>query len=180
MLNTETMTPAEALLWLAELEKKCPLVEGAMSLPFCESHCMCEHHKPWRCKVCSGTGKVSVLPDLREPCSCQEGKIEVFSASGEEYKGFRKRLVAQGVTAPHWYEHPACQGRGWLPKQEWDALYAAMDKDGWDCATESLGYGGARKVRFSRFAVGCGRIYGEDSDPCLAAVRAMKAVGSSR
>jgi len=147
--QTETMTPAEALLWLAELEKKCPLVEGAMSLPFCESHCMCEHHKPWRCEVCHGTGKVPVLPDLREPCP-----YPMPHSRGND-------------------AHANCQGRSWLPKQGRDALYDAMLKVGW---YYEIHQDKERFVLFYRSTQRSG-ITGEDADEWLAAVKAMKAAG---
>jgi len=102
MPDTETMTPTQARLWLASLEKDCPLIEGAVSFPFCESHC-----------VCKGTGKVPVL-DLREPCSYNRRH-----ESGPYYTELSPSC-------------PKCHGREWLPKQGRDALHDAMHKDGWD------------------------------------------------
>ena len=56
MQNTEVMTPIEAQLWLANLEKDC-------------QYCWNEYggHRS-DCTKCNGTGKAPVL-DLREPCS---------------------------------------------------------------------------------------------------------------
>ena len=56
-----------------------------------------------------------MLPELRDICTCKTGKIEIFSATEKIYKGLKRRLKLQGVEAPHWIEHPLCQGRSWLP-----------------------------------------------------------------
>ena len=167
MPNTETMAQAEARLWLASLEKDCP---GVYNTQISKRLAPCmtlnpgwwkTEGPPWTHDVdpCHGTGKVPVL-DLREPCP-QINRLDKYGYP---------HLTGLDISC--------CQGRGWLPKQGRDALFMAMDKDGWDCATESLGYGGAREIRFSRFVAGCGRIHGEDSDPWLAAVKAMKAAVS--
>jgi len=69
--QAETMTPAEALLWLASLEKNCAGCVG----------CRRDHDEDPRgicaCIICHGTGKVPVL-DLREPCrhSTTQGYFE--------------------------------------------------------------------------------------------------------
>ena len=95
----------------------------------------------FKCKQCHGTGRVPLLPGLRKPCTCKDGKFEVFSAMEEEYKGLRKRLKAQGVEAPFWYEHPLCQGRGWVPETDgWKAMGVAIDaglKIEWNGKTEN-------------------------------------------
>jgi len=169
MQSAETMTPAEGLLWLASLEKKCPLTEGAVSFPFCESHCLCEHHKPWRCKLCGGTGKVPVLPELRKPCPN-------FNAVENYVQGRGWTFIS--CTAREDYcrsGQDACQGRGWLPKQGRDALFMAMEKDGWSYCVDQ--HGGNRWVYFYRRNDSAHSIHGQASDDDLAAVKAMKAAG---
>ena len=64
-------------------------------------------------------GYVYRFPDMvRVGCTCKDGKIEVFSAPGDQYAGLRRRAKAQGERAPFWIEHPPCQGRRWNVSQD--------------------------------------------------------------
>jgi len=151
MQNTETMTRAEALPWLASLEKNC---SDCIGLGTCA------------CIVCFGTGKVPVLPDLREPCPCP---IYVYQTCEPCWQ---HGAIGHGVHCLN------CQGCNWLPKQGRDALFEAMEKDGWGYEIVQLAEGerpatsGTRSVTFSKsFMVG------SDADDYLAAAKAMKTAG---
>jgi len=171
-------SPAEALLGLAGLEEDCPEIRGAVAFPFCESHCACEHHKPWRCKVCGGTGKVPVLPGLREPCSC----ALAFTANLPDSL-CRECRIRFEVGLTHLEKALPClrcEGRGWLPKQGRDALHDAMHKDGWDINTKWSARGG-RWVWFEKHQYQSPYLgdhyYASEVDDWLAAVKAMQVAG---
>ena len=167
MLNTETMTRAEALLWLAGLEKECPCHEchgnPVVDTYFCQGRQLC----------CAGTGKVPVL-DLRERCYgeylCSDPRCDYSNCEHNCDLGI--------------HTAKCCQGLGWFPKQGRDALYDAMHKDGWDWEASQQTGDTAAWTRFEKhpdtMMVPDRDIllaYGEDSDPWLAAAKAMKAAG---
>jgi len=154
-----SMTPAEALLWLAGLEKDCDTCKGTKRRHYLTG---------WRerdtqpqmydCDICHGTGKVPVL-DLREPCLV---KHLITSEWRTDWSDKRSATCAE----------VGC--RGWLPKQGRDALYAAMEKDGWDYFISQKQTG--RSVLFIK-PIGGDWAQGEDTDDWRAAVKAMQAAG---
>ena len=162
MSNTETMTSAEALLWLAGLEKDCPNCN-----PFPDVTIPPIPH----CKKCYGTGKVPVL-DLREPCPCPP----YCKASMWDYPDDQdwRRCSACDNTKGHGVWCLNCQGRNWVPLQGQDALYAAMEKDGWDYIIRSVQR--TRSVHFFKVVAG-DWVQGKDSDDGLAAVEAIQQEG---
>jgi len=157
--NTDTMTPAEALIWLASLEKDCqqkwwqpdgnPVPDDGPG-----------SNHPDQCQ-CLGNGEVPVL-DLRKPCPCP-----IYVAQTCE-PCWQHGAIGHGVHCLN------CQGRNWVPKQERDALFEAMEKDGWDYVVSHRQ--GIHSVRFFK-VVGRDWAQGDDADDWLAAVKAMKAAG---
>ena len=60
MTTKADLTPAEAQLWLARLDRDCALCGGRGKVLFGDG---------WGgCSNCHGSGKAPVLPDLRKPC----------------------------------------------------------------------------------------------------------------
>ena len=151
-METEQITPAEALLWLAGLETNCPAVSGYDLAHILNTNSM-------DCEYCHGTNMVPVL-DLREPCPLLD-----------EYPRWPSLQTAhqlQGINCE-------CQGRKWIPKRGEMALHQAMHKDGWrlDIGWQSERTGGHRSVVFTSDD-GFG-IQGGDANDFLAAAKAMKA-----
>lgn len=116
------------------------------------------------------------FPILQKPCGCVDGKIEVFSASEEEYKGLRKRLKAQGVKAPYWYDHPRCEGLGWIAVVSLGALFAALNSIGFNLVNFST-YG---KVVVVETAIGVrsdgwtiGRVDGTNGTETMEEIRML-------
>ena len=68
MTPIDTVTPAEALPWLASLETACPGCESCPDFVGYAGQLAAEVRQATPKNLCGGTGKVSVLPDLREPC----------------------------------------------------------------------------------------------------------------
>jgi len=160
--STETMSPTEALLWLCSLEKPCPC-------PECHGNPVVD---TWGCQgkrlCCHGTGKVPVLPELREPCPCPN------------YPAQTCEPCWQYGTHPHAFGQATycrnCQGRNWRPRQGRDALHDAMHKDGWDYLISQVAAG--RGVSFyKQIFINAPLSLGEDAADDLAAVKAMKAAG---
>ena len=155
MQSADTMTPAEALLRLSGLEKPCTCWrvidrnEGRTGT--------IRRAADPNCVFCAGTGKVPVLPGLREPCSA--------------CNGVTKPCYVDGL---HEHVCDKCKGRPWLPKQGRDALYEAMEKAEWDYLVSQRG--GVRCVRFFK-VVNNNWAQGEDADDWRAAVRALLAAG---
>ena len=114
------MTHAEALLWLAALEKDC--------LNTRYSHRTDGVGGLFPCPTCGGTGKVAVLSYLREPCP---------------------NNINRGTARADHMLCPACQGHTWVPKQGRDALHEAMHKDGWSIVV-NWPIGKERDVLFCR------------------------------
>jgi len=131
MPNTETQ--AEALIWLASLERACLHIfsvrEGIRPVS--------------ECQLCDGTGKVPVL-DLRDDIH-EVGPSCLFGCLG------------------------------YSPKQGRDALFAAMEKDGWWYDVHQ--HGSKRTVAFYRPGQGRHPRAGEDADDWVAAVKAMRQTG---
>lgn len=148
-MSTNTITPAQALQWLAGLKKPCPRC-GGHGLTFNHFHGI-----PFDCEVCDGSGQVPVL-DLRKPCPRIRGKYS-------------------WPTIPDIHEMSGinciCGGTGSVPKQGETALHAAMHKDGWGVFTEWPPGGGYNCI-FAKE----GQLF-EDADASVAAVKAMKAAG---
>ena len=157
-MATETITPGQAQLWLAGLEKPCSDCQLPVSF----------HAKPeldpW-CQPCGGTGKVPVL-DLRKPCPLLDKNPGEYSISRQTVHELR------GINCK-------CQGRGWVPKQGEAALHHAMHKDRWGYTiwqppndsriTANVPRG--RGVAFWK-----GSVYEYDANDFLAAAKAMKAM----
>ena len=77
-------------LWLPELRRVCPKIFGYQAqgylpvlVPYCEDHCMHEHHKQWRCVVCGGRGWFPTEPDAL-------GLLETMTKAGWHYAGAGK------------------------------------------------------------------------------------------
>jgi len=151
----EPMTKAEALLWLAWLEKDCRQQwwqpDGN---PVPDDGPGSDH--PDQCQ-CHGTGKVPAL-DLRELCpGCMRCKNRVH------------------WDTPITYRLYICDGSGQLPKQERDALYRAMEKDGWGYSIHQTPRG-YRQAGFYKDGLSPSLVR-HDSDDWLAAVKALRAAG---
>lgn len=147
-LETE-ITPAAALLGLASLEKDCPDCYDGSGIqgPDCYCHggglatkdcCPCDQ--------CYGSGKVPVLPDLREPCP---------------------------ILHVHRHNFRPCPG--WVPKQGLDALYTAMEKDGWGYLID-VPIPHEKRSRYVRFikSLPMSMAHGEDANEHIAAYRAKR------
>jgi len=169
MQGTKTITPAEALIWLASLEKECPCHEchgnPVIDTYLCQGRQLC----------CAGTSKVPVL-DLREPCPCYSLKNDCWQCDKERrhsdtFEDHALRLI-------HSQSCINCQGRNWLPKQGRDALFAAMHKAGWKYEIFQ-----GEHLRLVTFFKGVNVLQaivrGQHSDDGQAAVKAMKAAGYS-
>ena len=104
--KTDTMTPEEALLWLAGLETPCPETVG---------YDVGHHHvaNPQDCPICHGTRKVPVL-DLREPCP-NYGHLFPTSPLNCSLCGGRNWVPKQGEMALHQAMHKA----GWSVLVTW-------------------------------------------------------------
>ena len=144
--NIVQLTHAEALLWLAALEKDC--------LNTRYSHRTDGVGGLFPCPTCGGTGKVPVLPGLREPCP---------------------NNINRGTDRAHHIGCPACQGHTWVPKEGRQAIQDAMVEAGWIYTIAQLKT--SREVVFfkmlgnppnERYACG------EDADDWLAAIKAIK------
>lgn len=170
----QTMPPNEALLWLAKLEKSCLACRGSGSEATGTTYG--GQHEQVACSICGGSGKVLVLPDLREPCP---GVVNI--AWVEEHlpcmtndPGWWKN------TPPNEGDIDPCHGTGWVPKQGRDALYQAMNNAGWYMTLitrPKAGYKG-ESLRYVYFWNDEGRhAGGGDADDYLAAVKALKEAG---
>lgn len=154
-----SVTPQEALLWLAGLEREClEHVVRASSTDGPVDDCL----KDCRGK-CSGTGRVPVL-DLREPHpDCISLNV-----------GLTTDNKFCDVLFKHIYGD--CKGTGWSPKQSETALHQAMNRAGYGLSL--LWVGASRSVVF--FWPQKGQQFssadGEDDD-WLAAAKAMKMAG---
>ena len=158
--QTDTITQAEALLWLAGLERNC----RDCQLP--DSFGVKPELDKW-CTPCHGTGKVPVL-DLREPCPCIDNPGD--GRPGDGYNCFRCfRYGRHEVTE---CTECNCKGRNWLPKQGRDALHEGMNKAGW--WYDIYQHGSKRTIAFYLPGQGTHPRFGEDADDWLAAVKAMK------
>ena len=134
-----TQLDLQVLAWqVAQAKVPCPSAEVAMAidigklrnypaLPFCESHCQCEHHKPWRCQVCAGTGEVLRFPEMSQECSCTSYmENHCFSC------GFvRDAAEPSGWRFYHAEDCENCHGTGRVPiAPDAGKLIDAMAKDG--------------------------------------------------
>jgi len=166
MQNTDTLPEAEALLRLAGLEKeqRCP---DAHRSSITNSGKWIEDAQ--FCKTCNGSNliKVPVL-DLRESCPGVTTRFGGWKPCSLRYQDGSQPLL-DGET-------DACQGRGWLPKQGRDALFAAMEKAGWNYTIEQIQ--GRYTVGFFQYRHipnKPGNLRGTDANPWLAAAKALQA-----
>ena len=144
--KTVQFTHAEALLWLAALEKDCPNTRY--------SHRTDGVGGLFPCPTCGGTGKVAVLSYLREPCP---------------------NNINRGTDRANHILCPACQGHTWVPKLGRQAIQDSMVDAGWICTTVQIKtkrevmflkmLGNPPNERYA-----CG----EDADDWLAAIKAIK------
>ena len=161
------MTRAEALLWLAGLEEPC--------------HCnACTGSRGNRC---NGTGKAPLLPELREPCPCQDYLV----GNSDDWRicracTSRQTGISVGPSA-HGEWCLKCQGRNWVPKEGKTALHAAMQADGWYYSIQQWP-DGERVVFFSKWdghrpltRYVKNRFEGKDADDWIAAQEALRAAG---
>lgn len=168
-------TPKEALLWLAGLETVCRGCINALFSPDNAKLAVAELRRNQASCVCGGTGKVPVLPNLREyhpDCLTLNERIE-------ESTRFCDILFKQ--------VYGDCKGIGWLPKQGRDTLHEVMTKNGWDYEITQrvksgfLSEGRTRLVSFTKPDENWtqNRILhrGTDSDDHIAAYKAMQAAG---
>jgi len=91
-----------------------------------------------------------------------------------EYAGFQEWLLEVKELADDSSTCPTGECPGWLPKQGRDALYAAMEKDGWDYFISRKQAG--RSVLFIK-PIGGDWAQGEDTDDWRAAAKALRAAG---
>lgn len=169
----EPMTQAEALDWLAALEKDCYICGGRGKV-------LCGDG--WSgCNNCNGKGKAPVL-DLREPC--QDGECQrtggVVQWTGAPYH-------AEGMTA--YAPHEDCGGRSWQPKQGETALHQVMHNDGWSMEIIWVVEAQEERISDGTSAMAAGErcvtfwrntpyyFIGEDANDWLAALKAMQAAG---
>ena len=163
---TTEITPAEAQLWLAGLEKEvpCPNVSNKHKNHYGES----DH---W-CLACGGTSviKVPVLEGLRDTCPNFNAVSTFVPHTGLSLAGCQDRQSDCHAG------HDACKGTGWVLNSTRQAIQDAMNKAGWDYTIKqiaSLGYGEqGRVVHFWKDGVG-----NNDADDHIAAMKAMQKAG---
>ena len=173
--DTLTMTQADALIWLAGLEKDCPCQDPEVKARNAQ--------RTYVCGLCHNTGKVPIL-DLREPCPCPPYCVAYISSSDDQdwrrcdaCSGSHGTSGVMGVHGP-WCEN--CQGRNWFPKQGRDPLFGAMEKDGWGYTIRQTRMW--REVFFSKegpndsYGHPC-MLHGKDANDWQAAVKALRAAG---
>ena len=167
MPNTDTMTPTEALEYLAGLERVCRDCTAKDGIP---CHC---YRAP--------------LLDLREPCPCprycctysdsDEGEGVLCSKCRENASAGTARLANRMLVGRllglhgDWCEN--CHGRNWIAKQEIEALHQAMNKAGW---AYDIHQTSTRVVRFWNYfrKPGVALIEVLDANDWLAAAKAME------
>ena len=117
-----TTAISEALdLFLAGLEMDCPKTVGAAppGPPYCEDHCTCEHHRPYRCTICGGSGKVPRFPEFQEKCPCPRYCVAYeYSDEGDWQlcgKCSANRDIQRHMMGAHGEWCANCQGRNWKP-----------------------------------------------------------------
>ena len=157
--KTGTMTPEEALLYLAGLEESCANCGGKGILggepDFVGEKTVVHAHYP--CPPCKGTGQRPVL-DLREKCPGRCGGTGIYRLElGKSYPGEQREDKYSGCGRCGGFEScallkhipPESRGRGWVPKQGEMALHQAMTKDGWSYSIKQIpptSYGAQSRV----------------------------------
>ena len=151
-MPNSTMSPAEAQLWLAGLEKPCPNCHGYGAMSSQELVGIPGADPMYGCDMCNSIGKVPVLPDLRVPCINYRGPVDTWCRDNPDCSG-------------------GCQGHGWTPSTDERVLYQDMYKAGWNIFIEWM-QGKAPQVLLRRET-----IIATDSNNWLAAAKAMKKAG---
>jgi hypothetical protein len=168
------MTPANALQWLAKLEKDCDCWHV---IDRNEGRTATIRKAPdLSCSNCGGTGKAPVLPGLREPCPNFEATKKYTIGSGWTWE------TCQDREAYCLAGKDECHGQGWTLIQDRQAIQDAMVNDGWDMEIHVTDH--KRLVMFYRFdpyrpseKAGGHEYIGDDADDHLAAVKALKRAG---
>ena len=156
------VTPAEALLWLAGLEKEIPCPN--MAIKHTNSSGGPDH---W-CLACGGTSviKVPVLEGLRDTCP-NFNAVATFTLG----RGWSLEACQEHEENCH-AGRDACKGGGWVPNPTRQAIQDAMNKLGADFSLWQ--YSRANQ----RIAVFTYRGYeGKDADDHISAMKALKEAG---
>ena len=171
-MTTKPMTQAEALSWLAHLEKDCPYCYGYGGMSSMELVGVPGADPMYYCDVCQSIGKVPVLPDLRGLCPCLV-YIQSLGQSSEPCIPCDNHIHrCKHHSSMHQDDCLECHGSNWVPNQGESALYQAMNRAGWGYGILQQPDNGHRHVSFWKALV-----YETDANDWLAAVKALKSAG---
>ena len=119
--NSEQMTHAERVLWLAEREEDCLVYHSTNIEPGCT-------HTSLHCSICicHGTGKVPRYPMLRQEClACRGAGIEALWIDVYDAQGRRTTQPKDCICSRCVAEVDRRKGCGWVPDMSLEALVEA-------------------------------------------------------